>query len=79
MASRPPKFLSDLSQWGAELVVSCRRCGHSGSFDPQEMMRLFTQRGWPTDWDKAGSRFRCTHCRTKLAELSMRPKQMRML
>ena len=78
MLERPPKFTSDLSQRSAELVVTCRRCGHSGSFDPQDMTRLFTQRGGPTDRDKAGSRFRCTRCRTKLAELPMRPKQMQM-
>lgn len=73
-ANRRPKFLSDLQRWEANLRVTCRRCPHHGTFDPQQIEQWFRMRGWNTAWDVIGQRFRCDECGTKGASVSMVPK-----
>lgn len=58
-ANRNPKDLSDLSKWGADLLIIGHSFGRKGVFELSAILNHFRSRGWSTLWGNVAFHFRC--------------------
>ena len=64
------RTMEDLAKVNAHLKVECLACGRASIWERKGMLSWFQHRGWNTNLEAAGTRFRCKGCGHRGAHLS---------
>lgn len=60
---RVPTNLFEAAAWHYAVVVTCRKCGSVGVFDPHALWWYFERKNWDNSFASVGRRMKCKTCR----------------